>query len=97
MGKEGFIAKPIGSGPYSLSAYQANARITLKRFDKHWRGQPAIENVVFQVVTDATSRVSALQAGQVDVSSGLPLRDTMRLNQVSGKIVAMTMLASASG
>jgi peptide/nickel transport system substrate-binding protein len=35
-------------------------------------------------VTDATSRVSALQAGQVDVSSGLPLRDTMRLNQVSG-------------
>ena len=84
VGKDGFIAKPIGSGPYTLAAYQANSRITLKRFDKHWRGQPQIQNVVFQVVTDATSRVSAMQAGQVDVSSGLPLRDTMRLNQVSG-------------
>lgn len=84
VGRDGFIAKPIGSGPYTLASYQANSHITLKRFDKHWRGQPQIQNVVFQVVVDATSRVSAIQGGQVDVASGLPLRDTLRFNQVSG-------------
>ncbi len=84
VGKDGFVAKPVGSGPYTLTDYQANSRIALKSFDRHWRGAPKIQNVVFQVVKEATSRVSAVQAGQVDVSSGLPLRDTLRLKQMGG-------------
>lgn len=82
VGAAGFIAKPVGSGPYKLVDYQRDSRITLSAFDKHWRGASKFRDVVFQVVKEATSRVSAVQAGQADVSGMLPLRETVRLGQV---------------
>ncbi|MDE1180019.1 ABC transporter substrate-binding protein [Paraburkholderia sp.] len=84
VGSAGFIAKPIGSGPYRLVDYQRDSRITLSAFDRHWRGQAKVRDVVFQVVKDPTSRVSAVQAGQADVSGMLPLRETVRLGQSGG-------------
>lgn len=81
VGAAGFIAKPVGSGPYQLSGYERDTRMTLVAFDKHWRGAPKIRDVVFEVVKDPTSRVNAVQASQVDVSGMLPLREAMRLSQ----------------
>lgn len=90
VGLDGFIAKPVGSGPYRLVDYQRDASITLEAFDRHWRGVAPIQRIVFQIVKDPTTRASALQSGQVQVSAALPLREAMRLGQIKGLANSLT-------
>lgn len=79
VGRAGFLAKPVGSGPYRLVDYQRDSRVVLEAYDKYWRGPAAIRRVTFQIIKDASARVSAIQSGQVDFASGLPIRETLRL------------------
>lgn len=90
VGLEGFLARPVGSGPYRLADYQRDASITLEAFDRHWRGPAKIKRVVFQIVKDPTTRASALQSGQVQVSAALPLREAQRLGQLKGLSESLT-------
>ncbi|CAN5432153.1 ABC transporter substrate-binding protein [soil metagenome] len=79
VGLDGFLAKPVGSGPYRLVEYQRDSHIVLEAMEKFRDGPAKIPRVTFQVVKDPTSRASAIQSGQVDVSSGLSARDALRL------------------
>jgi peptide/nickel transport system substrate-binding protein len=90
VGLDGFLAKPIGSGPYRLVDHQRDASITLEAFDKYWRGPAKIKRLVFQVVKDPTTRVSAVQSGQVQVAVALPMREALRLGQSKGLANSLT-------
>ena len=79
VGDEGFPAKPIGAGPYKLVDYQRGSRIVLEGFDKYWGGAPAIKNVTFQALPEASTRVAAIEAGRVDIAVQLPFREATRL------------------
>jgi peptide/nickel transport system substrate-binding protein len=79
VGDEGFLAKPIGAGPYKLVEYQRGSRIVLEAFDKYWGGVPAIKSVAFQVLPEASTRVAAIESGRVDVAVQLPFREAVRL------------------
>jgi dipeptide transport system substrate-binding protein len=79
VGDEGFLAKPIGAGPYKLVDYQRGSRIALEAFDKYWAGAPAIKSVTFQALPEASTRVAAIESGRVDVAVQLPFREAMRL------------------
>src|SRR5882757_6084004 len=78
VGKEGFLDKPIGSGPYRLVEYQRDSRIVLEAYDKYWGKPPAIKRVVFQIVKDPSARAAAVQAGDADITTQLPIRETAR-------------------
>lgn len=86
VGAQGFIAKPIGSGPYRLVDYQRDSRIVLEAYDKYWGGPAKINRVAIQIIKDASARVSAIQAGQVDFVFNLPVREVVRLNSVPGLV-----------
>ncbi|TWI66572.1 peptide/nickel transport system substrate-binding protein [Pseudoduganella lurida] len=79
VGMAGFMARPIGTGPYKLVQYQRDSRIVLAAFDKHWRGVAKVPNVTIQVVKDPTTRVSGVQSGQLALAANLPIRDALRL------------------
>ena len=79
VGDEGFVAKPIGAGPYKLVDYQRGSRIVLEAFDKYWGGAPSIKNVTFQALPEASTRVAAIESGRVDVAVQLPFREAVRL------------------
>ena len=79
VGDEGFLAKPIGAGPYKLVDYQRGSRIVLEAFDKYWGGVPAIKSVTFQILPEASTRVAAIESGRVDVAVQLPFREAVRL------------------
>lgn len=81
-GMDGFLARPVGSGPYMVAEYQRDSRIVLQAYPGYWRGAAALPRVTFQVVKDATSRTAALQAGQAALGSGLPVREAMRLGKL---------------
>lgn len=72
VGKDEFGQRPIGSGPYKLVSWVKDEAITLEANPDYWRGPAAIKQVVFQPIPEASSRVMALQAGQVDVAVNIP-------------------------
>ncbi len=84
VGKEAFLAKPIGSGPYRVVEYQRDSRIVLEAYDKYWGPAPRLKHVVFQIVKDPSARAAAVQAGDADIATQLPIRETVRLNEVAG-------------
>ena len=84
VGRDTFLAQPIGSGPYRLVDYQRDSRIVLEAYDKYWGGPAPIKRVTLQIIKDTSARIAAVQSGQVDFAHNLPIRDVERLNDVSG-------------
>jgi peptide/nickel transport system substrate-binding protein len=79
VGLDAYLKKPVGAGPYKLVDYQRDSRILLEAFDGHWRGAPKIRQVTIQIIKDPTTRIAAIQSGQVDLAHNLPVRDVVRL------------------
>ena len=84
VGQAGFVAKPVGSGPYKLAEYQRDQRIVLEAWDGYWKAPARVRRVVFQIIKDPTSRAAALQSGAADVAVALPVRDAERLGKLPG-------------
>jgi peptide/nickel transport system substrate-binding protein len=68
MGAAQFAKAPVGTGPYSVSAWVAGDTITLKRFDGYWGPKGAYPTVIFQPVPDETTRANAVQSGDLDIA-----------------------------
>lgn len=81
VGTEGFIANPVGTGPFKfVSAQPGFEQVTLERFEDYYGGSPDLApvgpacagQVVFSVIPEASTRVSALLAGEVDIITNVP-------------------------
>jgi peptide/nickel transport system substrate-binding protein len=79
VGVDGFVQKPIGTGPYKLVDYQLNSRIVLERYDGYWGPKPKIPRVIVQIIKDPSARVAAIQSGEVDLTINVPVREVERL------------------
>lgn len=84
VGKEGFEARPVGSGPYRMVEYQRDQRIVLEAYEGYWRGPAKVKRLVFQVTKDPTARAAAMQAGQADLTMNIPVREAERLGALPG-------------
>ncbi len=83
-GVDGFNQKPVGTGPYKLVDYQLNARIVLERNDDYWGTKAPIKRVTFEIIKDPSARVAAIQSGQVDLTTNVPVREVGRLQHEPG-------------
>lgn len=81
VGTEGFIAAPIGTGPFKfISSQPGFEEIVLERFDDYYGGAPSLEpvatscaqQVVFRVIPEASTRIAALLAGEVNITTNVP-------------------------
>ncbi len=62
----------IGTGPFREVEYVAEDRYVVEANTAYWGEAPAIGRITFRFLPDATTRVLALQAGEVDMISDLP-------------------------
>ena len=93
VGVEKFRDKPVGTGPYKLVEYQLNARIVLERNDAYFGPKPKIKRVVIEIIKDPSARVAAIQSGQVDITTNVPVREVTRLEReptLAGQMDPMT-------
>lgn len=71
--KEGHPEKidqtPVGTGPFSLVAYQIDSVIRYKANKDYWHGAPKIDDLVFAITPDASVRSTKLKAGECDVTT----------------------------
>jgi len=68
VGDEGFRKAPIGAGPYRFVSFRPGVELVLEAFDQYWRKTPAVKQLVFKVIPDATTRLAALKRGEVDIA-----------------------------
>jgi len=62
-----FASKPIGTGPFTFVDYQLDATIRYKAFDAYYKGKQKIDDLIFSITPDATTRLQKVQAGECDV------------------------------
>ncbi|BBI35575.1 ABC transporter substrate-binding protein [Cohnella abietis] len=66
------IGKPdvgvIGTGPYKFESWKTGSQITLAKNAQYWDAEnpPHMDQVVFRVIPDDNTRVSAMQSGELD-------------------------------
>src|SRR5262245_41059023 len=84
VGVEGFVQKPVGTGPYKLVEFQLNSRIVLERNDGFWGPKPKIRRVIYEIIKDPSARAAAVQSGQVDLTLNVPVREVERLGKDPG-------------
>lgn len=63
---ENFDTMPIGTGPYQFVSRSSGDNIVLKASESYYRGQPAIRDLTFKIITDTNTQIAALQKGEVD-------------------------------
>ncbi|KEA53645.1 peptide ABC transporter substrate-binding protein [Mangrovibacter sp. MFB070] len=85
-GKQELIDRlPVGTGPFKLAEYRSGQFIRLARHEHYWRGEPKMPQVVVDMGTGGTGRMSRLLTGECDVlawpaaSQLTVLRDDPRL------------------
>ncbi|MBC7793529.1 MAG: hypothetical protein H7Z43_07460 [Clostridia bacterium] len=58
---------PIGLGKFRFKAWKVGAAITLTRFEDYFGAKPAFTTLAFEVVSDATRRMTMARRGEIDV------------------------------
>lgn len=63
---------PAGTGPFVLKEWLPGEQIVFQRNEDYWGDKPKTKNLVFKVIPEMTTRVMALQTGEVDIISNVP-------------------------
>ena len=64
--------KPIGTGAFRLVEYLPYDRLSVARNETYWGEKARLDRITFRFFPDATTRVLALLAGEVDLIVDLP-------------------------
>jgi peptide/nickel transport system substrate-binding protein len=67
VGDEGFKRAPVGAGPYKFVSFTPGVELVFEAFDQYWRKTPSVKRLVFKVIPDETTRLAALQRGEIDI------------------------------
>src|SRR5246127_516643 len=67
VGDDGFKKAPIGAGPYKFISFTPGVELVLEAFDQYWRKPPNVKRLVFKSIPEETTRLAALQRGEVDI------------------------------
>ena len=89
-GEDGFGQAPVGSGPFKLKEWVPNDHITLEANADYWAGPPAIGQLVFRPIPEASTRLAELLSGNVDLIVDLTPEQASGLDQ-KGDVHAVTL------
>ena len=68
VGEEAFKKAPVGAGPYKFVSFTPGVELVLEAFEGYWRKTPSIKRLVFKSIPEETTRLAALQRGEVDIA-----------------------------
>lgn len=73
VGMREFARHPVGTGPYRFVEWRRGHQLVLEANPDYWAGEPEVKRVVFRPIPDASTRMAALLAGEVDIITVVPL------------------------
>ncbi len=72
---------PVGTGPYRFVSWVKDGDLVMEANEQYWGGAPAFKRVIVRTAPEASTRVSALLAGQADVVIGVPAEQAETVNR----------------
>ena len=72
---------PVGTGPFTFAGRKSGDSITLTANDNYWGGAPKVPGVTFRFISEPSTALSALQAGEIDWTDAIP---PQRVEQLKG-------------
>jgi peptide/nickel transport system substrate-binding protein len=64
-------SQSAGSGPYMLTSYLPDQEVVLERNPNYWREPGAFDRVVIRNITEAATQKLQIEAGDIDIATGL--------------------------
>ena len=74
-----FPAKIIGTGPFKFVEWVKDDRVVMEANPNYWGGAPKIERLIFRNIPELSTRMSALEKGEIDISLEIVPEDVARL------------------
>ena len=60
-------SKPVGTGPFQFVDYQLDSVIRFKANPDYWKGKEKVDDLIFAITPNATTRLQKIAAGECDV------------------------------
>jgi len=83
-GVDGFAVNPVGTGPYKLKEWIKDSHLTLTANENYFMGAPAFSTLTFRIIPEDSTRILALQAGEVDIAVLVPPSQIDQINATKG-------------
>lgn len=88
LGNDGFGMSPVGTGPFMFKKWEANKKVEMvKNPDYNWApeymdnsGPSKVDNLTYRLIKDTSTRVAALESGEVDIAELVPPLDMKRFD-----------------
>ncbi len=80
MGVQAFAQSPIGTGPFMFKEWVKGDHLVVVANPNYWRqGYPKVAEIEFKFLTEAATRVAAVQTGEIDIAPRLTSDDAQTL------------------
>jgi peptide/nickel transport system substrate-binding protein len=86
-----FGKHPVATGPWKFRSFALNSNFTLDRFEEYWGEKPGYATAIFQIIPQDSTRIAALQSGQVDLIAQVPPQYIKTLSGASGIVVSQKL------
>ena len=81
-GNEDVNLHPVGTGPFKMESYEPGVKTVVVRNQDYWnKPLPYVDGIISFVVAEETTRITALEAGEVDMITMLPPDSIEQLRQ----------------
>jgi len=84
----------LGTGPYMNKEYFSGDYTLLERFDRYWGAAPATKFLRFRYLAEGTSRLAALENGEIDVCQA-PNNTELEIIKANPELVLKTWQTTA--
>jgi len=67
-----FAHHPVGCGPFRFKSYDAGRSVVVGAFEGYWGGRPAIDGLIFKIVSSDRTAYESLLLGELDLLTVTP-------------------------
>lgn len=85
VGDSEFGQAPVGTGPFQFVEWVREDRVVMEANENYWReGLPRVDEVVFVPIPESSTRMAAIQTGEVDIVNRLDFEQAGSLEGAAG-------------
>ncbi|ATW28087.1 ABC transporter substrate-binding protein [Candidatus Formimonas warabiya] len=76
-----FTRNPVGTGPLKFVSWTPGVEVILEKNPDYFKGSPKIDKVIFKPIVEDQTRVTELEAGNLDLIVNVPPDDLIRIQE----------------
>lgn len=82
VGIDAFAQDPVGTGPFTFVSRRSGDQIVMEANPDYWDEQyPGVERLVYRVIPDSSTRLAAIQTGEIDIANRLTFDQIQQLER----------------